>query len=303
MNLLSQIGFLEGFYAGVGAGSTLVASQFAAQASLSDKTTVEALAPFEEALAYADSALADRFIAAPMEEKAKIVGQRTREEMLSMKRLIEKYSDRPNIFKKSKKGVLQSASRVLMAGSSHPKVINIEKTLRDEAAYDRDANPGKTALTLIEQFLAEWYPGSRFLAFAEHPKQPSRIRSYKGILKEYPDLKRLPSLEYEHTLEDGRTFFVAAVQLGDFRFVQSHQILLSWINALIFLSEQLTVEEILGVSKESLELDDKSSFAFSFDSIEERISRDPSLSVLRYFFADNGRDERLLLITNEETLV
>lgn len=171
--------------------------------------------------------------------------------------------------------------------------------LRSEEEYDKDICAEKTALKYIEK-ISKCFDGNVYLVTASQGVGPiNKMRSKKGVLWTEKKLRNLENYSGEVEVGLGSTRLVSLVKLEDFNFDSAEVIVLSWVFSFILLTK-LNVEIISGLVDSWVAKDHKSVLAFNYDAIAKDLSRLSTTSVLRYFPADNGRNETIVVAGNRE---
>ena len=179
-----------------------------------------------------------------------------------------------------------------------PLVLYVRE-LRTEAEYDADVNPDKTALKYIKK-VAECFDGNVYLLLASQDVvSPSKLRTKKWILWHEKEFGMLDSYTSEIDVGNGKTRLVSLVNLDGFSYDSSESIILNWIFGLVILTTldiSVLNEHIKGwVSKK-----DRSVLAFNYSAIAKDLSSLDKVAILRYFPADNGRNEMLVVVGNKD---
>ncbi|WP_394390909.1 hypothetical protein [Shewanella woodyi] len=89
------------------------------------------------------------------------------------------------------------------------------------------------------------------------------------------------------------------VKLEDFNYDSAEAIVLNWVFSFILLTK-LDVEDLNGLVEGWVAKGGKSVLAFNYDAVAKDLLELSTTSVLRYFPADNGRDETLVVVGNRE---
>jgi len=122
------------------------------------------------------------------------------------------------------------------------------KVLRSEVEYDQDRNPERTALQVLKRFVQCVDKKIYLVAASQGAELPGKVRTYKGLLWNYEDLKLLEHNLQEVEVRDGRTRLVAVIDLRDFSYSNSENLLLSWTSTFLMISEK-TLSDISRLAK------------------------------------------------------
>jgi hypothetical protein len=178
--------------------------------------------------------------------------------------------------------------------------LSLEKIgLRSEQAYDGDIFAEKTALKYIER-ISKYFDGHVYLVSASQDVGPiSRVRSKKGVLWNEKKLRNLENYSSEVEVDVGSTRLVSLVKLDGFSYDVGEAIILNWKYS-FFLLTTLEIKDLNGLVEGWVAKKRKSVLAFSYDAVAKDLLKLSTTSVLRYFPADNGRDETLVVVGNRE---
>jgi hypothetical protein len=169
--------------------------------------------------------------------------------------------------------------------------------LRSEQEYDADISAENNALKYIEK-ISSCFDGNVFLVTASQDVGPTnKIRSKKGALWTEKKLRNLECYSGEVEVGMGSTRLVSLVKLEDFDYDSAEAIVLNWVFSFIILTK-LDVEDLNGLVEGWVAKCGKSVLAFNYDAVAKDLLNLSTTSVLRYFPADNGRDETIVVVGN-----
>ena len=168
---------------------------------------------------------------------------------------------------------------------------------RTEQEYDTEDQPEVMSMTLVRSF-AKCIGKPPILLLFSDAGTPSALRSKKGVLWEYKELRQHPYIAFEIPCDDGQTRLGAIVDLSDFDFDSSASALLNYGRSLIVLSsDSLSDVKPLVVhwaSKDTAEV-----LAFDYDLISSSIHRNTATGILRYLPPSNSRRETIVVVAEE----
>lgn len=171
--------------------------------------------------------------------------------------------------------------------------------LRSERDYDGDVRAGKTALKYIEE-ISKCFDGNVYLVTASQDIGPAKkIRSKKGVLWNEKSLRNLERYSGEVEVGMGSTRLVSLVKLEGFDYDTAEATVLNWVFSFILLTK-LNIEDLSGFIEGWVAKEGSSVLAFNYDAVAKDLLGLSTTSVLRYFPADNGRDETLVVVGNRE---
>ena len=169
--------------------------------------------------------------------------------------------------------------------------------LRSEQEYDGDVCAEKTALKYIQR-ISKCFDGNVYLVTASQDVGPAnKMRSKKGVLWNEKKLRSLESYGREVEVGIGSTRLVSLVKLEDFNYDAAEAIVLNWVFSFILLTE-IGVEDLNSLIEGWVAKGGNSVLAFNYDAVAKDLLKLSTTSVLRYFPADNGRDETLVVVGN-----
>lgn len=184
------------------------------------------------------------------------------------------------------------------ANVAEPLVLK-KKELRSELEYDADIFAEKTALKYIER-ISECFSGTIYLLTASQDiVQPSKVRTKKGALWQEKELRKLDSRNWELEVLEGKTRLVSLVSLNGFNYDASEAVILNWVFSLIILST-MDIDILSGYIEGWLAKGDNGVLVYNYDAIAKDLISLDSTVVLRYFPADNGRCEMLVVVGNRD---
>ncbi|GLR04325.1 hypothetical protein GCM10007906_19120 [Vibrio hyugaensis] len=173
--------------------------------------------------------------------------------------------------------------------------------LRSEQEYDVDQCPEITALKYIEK-ISHCFDGNVYLVVASHDIGPaSKLRLKKGALWSNKELRNLEGYSGEVEVALGSTRLVSLVNLEKFDYESEGEAVLNWAFSFILLTK-LDLESFNGLVEGWVAKGEKSVLAFNYDAVARDLLKLSTTSVLRYFPADNGRDETLVVVGNRGML-
>lgn len=172
-----------------------------------------------------------------------------------------------------------------------------KRELRSELEYDADVFPEKTALKYLEQ-ISECFAGKVYLLTVSQEIAPrSKVRSKKGMLWQEEELRELNSRNWEIDVSDGKSRLVSLINLDGFNYGVSETLVLNWLFSLIILSE-IDMDVLRNHVEEWVAKGESGVLAYDYDAVAKSLVELESTVVLRYFPADNGRSEMLVVVGN-----
>lgn len=184
------------------------------------------------------------------------------------------------------------------ANLADPLALKIRE-LRSELEYDKDVFAGKTALKYIER-ISEGIDGNVYLLTVSQDISPSnKVRSKKGVLWQEKELRRLDNRSLEIGFSDGKSRLVSLVNLDGFNYDVSEALVLNWVFSLIILST-VSIDTLSKHIEGWLAKGDNSVLPYDYEVIAKDLASLDSTVVLRYFPADNGRPEMLVVVGDRE---
>jgi len=171
--------------------------------------------------------------------------------------------------------------------------------LRSELEYDADVFAEKTALKYIER-VSENFDGNIYLLTASQDIAPSsKVRTKKGVLWQEKELRKLENRNWEISVTNGKTRLVSLVNLDEFNYDASEVVVLNWIYSLMILSTT-DIDVLSGYIEGWLAKGDNGVLAYNYDAVAENLISLSSTVAMRYFPADNGRCEMLVVVGNKK---
>lgn len=170
--------------------------------------------------------------------------------------------------------------------------------MRSEPTYDADPAASETALQWIGDF-GKCVNIKSYLVAAKNG-QKNRIRSHKKILWGQKELLSLPYHQSEVDIDDRVSALIATIDLADYPFPVKHGYILSWAYG-VFVFSTLSLPEVHAIAEGWLR-QEESIFSFDYEAVAEDLQEMPTTAVMRYFAADNGDDERIIIVGNQEFL-
>lgn len=178
-----------------------------------------------------------------------------------------------------------------------PEEISLSKiTLRSEEEYDSDFNAHITALKSIQR-INNCFKGNTFLLLVSRSDIVNSIRSKKGILYNYKEYLKFKSNNFEFK-NNNKSRLVSIVDLKNFDYSEPLPLMLNSIHSL-FVFTELEMEFLEDRIQKWVSKDDKSSFLFDYNSIGKNLD---NAAVLRYFPADNGKSETIVVVGDSNYL-
>lgn len=172
-------------------------------------------------------------------------------------------------------------------------------SLRNETSYNADPEPEVKALRL----LVDCFEGSKlkvsFLWASDDTGKTSAVRLKKFSIASRKVFGLYKREEHEVFVDDSKSRLVSVVELDDFSEKPLPEEVLHSGTGLFVISSEDKHFEISDqlVSKEY------SSSAFDIRGILDLSGEDSDVCLMRYFPADNGRDESILLIGQKNSLL
>lgn len=178
-----------------------------------------------------------------------------------------------------------------------PVVMRI-MTLRSEPEYDADPCPEKTALKYNEKIYKQLGVNIYLLNASEEVAASNKLRTKKRSMFLESHFQKLDSRSGEFEVFEGKTRLASLVNLNGFGFDTSEMIILNWGYSLVILSA-IDIDTLYGYVDGWIDKRQKAWFPFNYDAIaHDLLSLDKTI-VTRYFFADNGHNECLVIVGNE----
>jgi hypothetical protein len=187
----------------------------------------------------------------------------------------------------------------LLNAELRPPLILLNKTLRSEEEYDNDLNAGGAALKFIHTF-SKCFLGNVYVAISgQQIVKSNSFQARKGVLPPQSCLRKLELREIPVTNEFSRLGVV--VSLAGFDYSKEDQMLLNFGYSMLILSRQ-SLDDIYPVVRHWLANESNSLLGFNYDAVVNDLLKFGDTAVMRYFPADNGRHEMLVVIGNEHFL-
>lgn len=168
---------------------------------------------------------------------------------------------------------------------------------RSEQEYDAEEQPEDLPMTLVQSF-ARCIGKRPILVLLSDVGSPAALRSKKGVLWEYKELRQLPNIAFEITCEDGQTRLGAVVDLSEFGFDSSASALLNWGRGLIVLSAN-SLNDVKQLVENWASKDTADVLAFDYDAISSSIQQNTAFGVLRYLPPTSSRQETVVVVAEE----
>lgn len=168
------------------------------------------------------------------------------------------------------------------------------KELRSEEDYDSDPCADENALHAILRF-NESLPGSKYAVISGGEAAPvSRRRSRQGLLRPDSTLRKLKHYDLEVPFKDNHSRLGVVFPLPQAGCEDDPAPLLNWINGMMFTSS-MTLEKVCGIAGKWLDGDVTKPLGFNYDAVADAMVEFPGTLVMRYFPADNGKNEIVVL--------
>ena len=184
------------------------------------------------------------------------------------------------------------------ANVTEPLVLK-RRELRSELEYDLDIFPEKTAMEYLKQ-VSGCFGRSIYLITVSQDISPiSKLRTKKGLLWKEKELRKLSNRKWEIGFPDGKSRLLSLINLDEFNYKTSESVVLNWIFSLILLSK--TDMNTLSMHVEKwVAKDEHSVLSYDYTAVAKSLVSLRSTVVLRYFPADNGRHEALVVVGNKK---
>lgn len=170
--------------------------------------------------------------------------------------------------------------------------------MHSEPAYDAHPDPTEAVLKAIAKFRD--CVGINLFSVTAINGRKNRIRSHKKILWGAKVLLSLPHHQSEIDIGDGISALCATVDLADYPFPIEDGYLLSWAYGVLVFTT-LSLQEVHPIA-EGWVRQEESIFSFDYQAVTDDLQEMPTTAVMRYFAADNGDDERIIIVGNREFL-
>ncbi|KIM11453.1 MAG: hypothetical protein KU37_04345 [Sulfuricurvum sp. PC08-66] len=181
-----------------------------------------------------------------------------------------------------------------------PSEIGVFKiVLRTEEEYDNSLEPDKEVLSYIKQ-VSNYFSSNTFLLIAGDYERINGIRTYKGLLYKYKEYKNFKVINYESKKND-LSRLVSLIDITNYDYKKPLPLMLSWIRSIVIFTT-LDIETIQDKIKNWVSTIESSPMPFDFHVIGSALKDMESTAVLRYFVADNGRSESVVIIGNKNML-
>ena len=170
--------------------------------------------------------------------------------------------------------------------------------MRSQEAYNAHPFRKEESLQVIANF-RDCVGVRLFLVTAKNGRK-NRIRSHKKLLWGVDILLDLPHQQSEIDIDDSISALVATVDLDRYPFPQNQAPIRSWAHSM-FVFSTLSLQEVHPIA-EGWVRQEESIFSFDYEAVAKDLQEMPTTAVMRYFAADNGDDERIIIVGNQEFL-
>jgi len=183
---------------------------------------------------------------------------------------------------------------------SRPLLL-LTKSIRSEQAYSEDQTADAFGLEVIRR-ATSCIDGSPFVFFTSpRPELRSRVRTKKGLLWGYPDMNGLEARHGELESSDKYTSLTTLVCLENHRFNDPDTFILDWYRSVLLVST-LPINQLFLIAQKWVRSKVEGVIPLDFDRVFSDLELVPNTAVLRYFAADNGRDESIAVVGHENLL-
>lgn len=174
------------------------------------------------------------------------------------------------------------------------------KVLREESVYDADINTELTALKYIKKISECIKENIYLIVTGSDVAPPNRLRTKKGALWGENELRSLDHRNLEVIIDGSDTRLISIVDLKSFTYSSPSKVL-NWIDCMMVLSS-LDLNSLAGMVGEWVSKNPKTILPYDHKSVSKDLCRLESTAILRYFPADNGKPESLVLVGHNNFL-
>jgi hypothetical protein len=179
----------------------------------------------------------------------------------------------------------------------HPLVL-IKKDIRSEKEYDSDPAAESTALGTIRTLVMGFDGNVYSVVSRPQPVKAESFLARKSILPPDSGLRKLDQRKIEARLNNGLLRMASVFSLTAFDWEIKDSFVLGHYSNLFILSRK-DIDSISPLVRNWLATERDSSFAFNCDAIVRDLITCDDTALMRYFPADNGRHEMIVIVGNE----
>jgi len=173
--------------------------------------------------------------------------------------------------------------------------------LRSEYEYIQDKNTEEKALSYLKLLLKKPHENIFLITAELSANMPSKVRSRKRLLEEKKQLKNLESAGFEIQVCANRTKFLSIAKLNNFNYDYNPLFMLSYMHSFILVTPA-NLSDFSSLCIKWLDKKKHSVIAFDYNLIISDLVNMPHTTLLRYFFADNGKPEALAFIGKNQII-
>jgi|GEM_PF-3057628 len=192
----------------------------------------------------------------------------------------------------------RSSNAFILPAQLRSPLLLLIKNLRSELKYDKDPQPKKTALKVIQSFTERLRGQVCAVIVSQHLSKSGSFRERKTLSdlgKIFADSELL-ELKYSNT--DGHERLGVIVSLANYSYDINEDILLNYGYGMIVLSQR-PIASLRDIISTWVSQGGDSLFGFDYEVVVDSLIKNEDITVIRYFPADNGRPEVLAVIGNE----
>jgi hypothetical protein len=186
----------------------------------------------------------------------------------------------------------------LFNGELKNPLVLLKKDLRSEAEYDNDSIPKHTALSAVKTLVERLDMHTYSVVSNGNPVKLGSFRAHKNTLPPNSSLRKVDQRKIEVPLQNGMIRTASVYSLTDFNWKIEDSLVLNFTSALFILSRK-DIDFISSLVKNWLVSEGETSFMFNCEAIVQSLITCDDTALMRYFPADNGRHEMIVIVGNE----
>jgi hypothetical protein len=192
----------------------------------------------------------------------------------------------------------RSRHAFLFNGELKRPLVLIKKDIRSEKEYDSDSAAKNTALGTVRTLVMGFNGNVYSVVSRPQPVKADSFLARKSILPQDSGLRNLDQRKIEARLNSGLLRIASVFSLSAFDWGTKDSFVLGHYSNLFVLSRK-DIDSISPLVKNWLATESDSSFAFNCDAIVRDLMTCDDTALMRYFPADNGRSEMIVVVGNE----
>jgi len=180
-------------------------------------------------------------------------------------------------------------------------VLMLAKSIRSEREYQADPNAAAHGLELARR-ATSCVKGRPFVFFVTpSPELRSSVRTKKGLLWDYPDMKELDARHGEVEADEKYSSLTSLICLEKYGFCDPNSFIGNWRQSVLLVSD-LSIDELFSNTPSWVHTTSKGGIPLDFEQMFSDLERLSNTAVLRYLAAYNGRDETIAAVGHENLL-